>query len=176
MYLRKVRKMTMSKYSHFWGKLFSFMLVVGALFSYNEALNYKDAKAAELIETDEEAAIKAGVLEIKEEYNYVSVEERSGYKDGTYIGSAKGYGGDIEAKVTLSDGKITGIEIVSAKGEDKEYMSMAEAVIGDMLSSGNTSVDTVSGATLTSNGIINAVKAAVSEAEYTETVKESQSE
>ena len=166
----------MSKYSHFWGKFVSLMLVIGALVSYNEVLNYKDAKAAELIETDEEAAVEAGVLEIKEEYNYVSVGEVTKYKDGTFSGSAKGYGGDIEVNVTLSDGKITGIEIVSAKGEDREYMSMAESVMEDMISSGNTSVDTVSGATLTSNGIINAVKVAVSEAEYTETVKESQSE
>lgn len=37
------------------------------------------------------------------------------YKDGTYTGDAKGYGGNIKVQVTIAGGEITDIEVLSAK-------------------------------------------------------------
>ena len=91
-------------------------------------------------------------------------EEPEGYQDGTYYGSARGFGGTIQVKVVISDGKIADISIVSASGETPSYMSSAKAVVSRILSAQSPNVDTVSGATYSSNGIINAVKAALRQA------------
>lgn len=91
-------------------------------------------------------------------------EEPEGYQDGTYYGSARGFGGTIQVKVVISDGKIADISIVSASGETPSYMSSAKAVVSRILSAQSPNVDTVSGATYSSNGIMNAVKAALRQA------------
>ena len=91
-------------------------------------------------------------------------EEPEGYQDGTYYGSARGFGGTIQVKVVISDGKIAEISIVSASGETPSYMSSAKAVVSRILSAQSPNVDTVSGATYSSNGIMNAVKAALRQA------------
>ena len=87
------------------------------------------------------------------------------YKDGTYTGEAEGYGGTIQVEVTLAGDEITSINVVSAPGEDSAYLSQAESVIDSILSAQSTDVDTVSGATFSSTGILNAVDAALGKAE-----------
>jgi len=87
------------------------------------------------------------------------------YKDGTYIGSAQGFGGAIEVQVTLKDDEITDIQVTSASGEDSAYLSQAQSVISSIISAQSTDVDTVSGATFSSTGIINAVIDAIGKAE-----------
>ncbi len=87
------------------------------------------------------------------------------YKDGTYTGEAEGYGGTIQVEVTLTGDEITSINVVSAPGEDSAYLSQAESVIDSILSAQSTDVDTVSGATFSSTGILNAVDAALGKAE-----------
>ena len=87
------------------------------------------------------------------------------YKDGTYTGSAQGFGGAIEVQVTLKDDEITDIQVTSASGEDSTYLSQAQSVISSIISAQSTDVDTVSGATFSSTGIINAVIDAIGKAE-----------
>lgn len=87
------------------------------------------------------------------------------YKDGTYTGEAEGYGGTIQVEVTLTGDEITSINVVSAPGEDSAYLSQAESVINSILSAQSTDVDTVSGATFSSTGILNAVDVALGKAE-----------
>ena len=88
----------------------------------------------------------------------------NGYADGTYQGSAQGFGGTITVAVTISGGSISDISVVSAPGETASYFSRAKAVIAAMQSAQSPNVDTVSGATYSSNGLINAVKSALSQA------------
>lgn len=88
----------------------------------------------------------------------------SGYKDGTYQGSGTGFGGTITVQVTVSGGKITAIDIVDASGETTSYFASAKGVIGKMLAGQTPNVDAVSGATYSSNGIIQAVQDALSKA------------
>lgn len=83
------------------------------------------------------------------------------YTDGTYTGTAPGFGGDVTVSVTIEDGKMAAIDIVSAAGETPSYLSRAKGVISAMLEAQSPNVDVVSGATFTSNGIINAVKNAL---------------
>ena len=87
-----------------------------------------------------------------------------GYKDGTYRGSGTGFGGTITVQVTVSGGKITAVDILSASGETGSYFASAQGVVSKVLSSQSPNVDAVSGATYSSNGIIQAVQNALSQA------------
>ena len=85
-------------------------------------------------------------------------------EDGTYEGEADGFGGPIQVKVTVENGEITDIEVVSAEKEDGAYLTMAMDVIPNLIEAQSADVDTISGATFSSTGIINAVEAALEEA------------
>ncbi len=87
------------------------------------------------------------------------------YKNGTYTGEGQGFGGTITVEVTLQDDEITDIQVASAPGEDSAYLSQGKGVISSILSAQSTDVDTISGATFSSTGIINAVNDALGKAE-----------
>ena len=106
----------------------------------------------------------------KEDAEETDTEEESDdsenvYKDDTYTGSAQGFGGTITVQVTLASDEITDIQVTSAPGEDSAYLSQGEGVISSIISAQSTDVDTVSGATFSSTGIINAVVDALGKAE-----------
>lgn len=90
--------------------------------------------------------------------------EDSQYKDGTYYGTGTGFGGQVKVKVVISEGKITEITVENAPGEDGSYLAKAKTMIPNMIEKQSPNVDTVSGATYTSNGIISAVQNALSQA------------
>lgn len=92
-----------------------------------------------------------------------AVEEAAAYKDGIYYGSGTGFGGPLKVMVEISDGKIVSIEIVE-NSDGSSYISKASALISSIISSQSTNVDTVSGATYSSVGIIQAVRDALSQA------------
>ncbi len=80
-----------------------------------------------------------------------------------YIGVGKGFGGEIKVKVTMDGDKIAKIEVLS-HGEtagiyEKAYPSVTDAIIAAQ----STEVDVASGATFSSNGLIEAVKDALSQ-------------
>ncbi|MCD7948257.1 MAG: FMN-binding protein [Oscillospiraceae bacterium] len=86
------------------------------------------------------------------------------YQDGTYIGTGKGYGGTVTLSVTILDGKITAIEVVS-HNETTAYWNRAKKIIDTILSTQSTDgVDTVSGATVSCNAILDAVNDALGQA------------
>lgn len=86
------------------------------------------------------------------------------YKDGTYTGIGQGYKPNLTVSVTIKNNKITNIEITS-NNETPNFLQRAENVVpGEIISSQSTKVNTVSGATRSSNGIISAVEAALSKA------------
>lgn len=75
------------------------------------------------------------------------------YKDGVYRGSAPGYGGPVDVEVTVKNGKITDLKVLS-HNETPGYYENGAKVIERILKAGNLEVDTVSGATVTSHAII----------------------
>lgn len=85
------------------------------------------------------------------------------YKDGTFTGTAYGYKSNVTMSVTISNDKITNVSVVS-QGEDAMYWTMAKDVIGRIQSSQSPYVDAVSGATISSNAIMNAVANALASA------------
>lgn len=80
----------------------------------------------------------------------------TGLADGVYTGSAQGRNGPITVSVTVSNGQVTEIQVVDHT-ETPRYFSRAEEVIGLILSSQSTQVDAITGATISSEGIKDAV-------------------
>ena len=91
------------------------------------------------------------------------VEDAAAYKDGTYYGSGTGFGGPLKVMVEISGGKIASIQIVE-NSDGSDYISKAASLIDSIIATQSTNVDTVSGATYSSVGIIQAVRNALSQA------------
>ena len=117
----------------------------------------KDADAADKEEEDQADA--------DSEEDFSEESEDLAYKNGTYTGDGQGFGGNIQVQVTLENDTITDIQVVSAPGEDSAYLSQGQGVISTILAAQSTDVDTISGATFSSTGIINAVNDALGKAE-----------
>ncbi|MBU3113197.1 FMN-binding protein [Clostridium lacusfryxellense] len=92
------------------------------------------------------------------------------YTDGTYTGTGTGYrGGTTEISVTIKDNKIANIETVSNQDTPRFYENVESEIISEMISNQSTSVDTISGATYSCEGIINATQDALTQAEASST-------
>ncbi|MDO5797527.1 MAG: FMN-binding protein [Eubacteriales bacterium] len=181
------------KYHNFYMRVLCLILIIGALLGYN-SMQKDDTQAQEIAELTDRVSIledqqkemltaledaakaqekaKSAAAENnssqKTADNNVtadSSEEDNVYKDGTYTGEAQGFGGTIQVQVTLAGDEIADIQVTSAPGEDAAYLSQGEGVISSIISAQSTDVDTVSGATFSSTGIINAVVDALGKAE-----------
>ncbi|EKQ56552.1 MULTISPECIES: FMN-binding protein [unclassified Clostridium] len=86
------------------------------------------------------------------------------YKDGTYTGSGSGFGGTTKISVTISNGKIVSISTISNEDTSRYYNRAIGTITNSVISKQSASVDTVSGATYSSNGIIEAIRNALSQA------------
>lgn len=136
----------------FFLKTVNLLLVCGILAIYQQ---YAVTRAAE---------IAAYEKEVKLAQDFSEEEAKSIYKDGVYQGSGMGFGGEILIQITISEGEIIAAEILSAENETPEYLKEAEKILTDVVSRQTGEVDTVSGATLSSNGILEGVRAALSQA------------
>ncbi len=86
--------------------------------------------------------------------------------DGIYTSSAQGCLSDVTVKVTVTGGRVTGVEI-DASGETPELGgTAAEALAVALLKTGSTAgVDAVSGSTMTSQAIFTAMDDCLSQAQ-----------
>lgn len=91
-------------------------------------------------------------------------------KDGVYTGTGIGFNGDMTVEVTISGGLISKIDIIYTM-DDRPYLESAESVIDGVIKTQSVEVDTVSGATYTSDGILEAVANALG-MDYEKTVSE----
>ena len=82
--------------------------------------------------------------------------------DGTYEGSANGFSGKIKVSVVIKNQTIRSINILSNSDDEAFFNRAKEGVTASIIAKQSTDVDTVSGATYSSRGIINAVKDALS--------------
>ncbi|MDR0518642.1 MAG: FMN-binding protein [Clostridiales Family XIII bacterium] len=85
------------------------------------------------------------------------------FRDGTYTGIGAGFNGEIHVSVDISGGLIVSVSVTKHE-EDEPYMASAMALIGSIISTQSINVDTVTGATYSSRGIIAAVKDALKKA------------
>ena len=95
-------------------------------------------------------------------------------EDGIYKGTGTGYAGEISVAVTIKDKQITAIDILSSS-DDAAFFNRAKGVIDRIIAGQTLEVDVVSGATYSSNGIISAVKNALTGEKDSGTTGQSQS-
>ena len=147
------------KYKNFLLRAVNLLLILGVLWQYQQvALIRAAAVSQRKQEIAEVEAYNASVLQAQAE------QSQSGYRDGTYEGSAFGFGDVIRVSVTIQNGKMTDISVLDASGEDKPYYKQALPLLDEMLAVQSAEVDTVSGATLTAEGLIGAVENALGKA------------
>jgi len=88
------------------------------------------------------------------------------YADGSYVGTAEGYGGEMELEVTVENDEITNVEILSHSETEGLGDEAVQEVIDQAIGQQNTDgVDTVSEATVSSEAAIEAINDALSQAE-----------
>ena len=137
--------------------------VSGATYSSNGIkAAVENALTGETIKTELPKTTTSGNSSALKKVSYTAPS--GGYKDGTYTGSAQGFGGTIGVSITVSGGKITAVNVTSATGETASYLSSAKGVISRILSKQTPNVDTVTGATFSSLGIRDAVTDALEQA------------
>ena len=86
------------------------------------------------------------------------------FKAGSYTGSAKGNNGDVVVEVTLTQDKIESISVKQHEETKGLGDTAIERVIDEIIKTQSVQVETVSGATNSSNATIEAVSAALKEA------------
>ncbi|WP_446897038.1 4Fe-4S binding protein [Clostridium sp. LBM24168] len=95
----------------------------------------------------------------------LNTSQKTEYKDGTYVGSGTGFnGGTTKVSVTINGGKIVAIRTVSTEDTPRFYQYVENTVPPEIISAQSTSVDTVSGATYSSRGLIEAIQNALNKA------------
>ena len=146
------------KHPTFLVKLLCLVLLIGLFCGYQQVALQRAAAVAE--REQEIALAEAHNREVQQKMNAVS--ER--YVPGTYEGSAQGFGGIIKVSVTVDENEITEIKVLSAAGEDAAYFSQAETLNDQILRKQTTDLDAVTGATLSSIGLLDAVDAALEQA------------
>lgn len=144
------------KYMNFAIRTVSLLLILGVLWQYQHIAASRAAVVAE----------RQQLIDEVETYNASLTEqtENGGYKDGAYEGTGIGFGGEITVSVTVADGKVTDITVLGADGEDPAYYDQALAVLDKIVSAQSAEVDTVSGATFSSTGLIDAAADALGKA------------
>ncbi len=134
----------------------------GELGSFVSNLYQNGVFLAEAIATGRAAAdtafggrsqVTAELLMQKEEYDI------AGKADGSYEQLIKGNHGEYTLQVEVAGGQITGLEIVN--GRDNMFMddTQLETFFNEVISGQSVEVDAISGATLDSNNLIDALKA-----------------
>lgn len=86
------------------------------------------------------------------------------YKDGVYLGTGEGYKGDITIALSIKNKTIETILVIDTS-DDERFFTKAKALINNVLKEQSVKVDAVSGATFSSEGIIEAIKDALKSAD-----------
>ncbi|MCR5560448.1 MAG: FMN-binding protein [Bacteroidales bacterium] len=131
-----------------------------------------EAVIRERVQADTIARLEAELESAKNEIAYLK-EHGSGketldagnYTDGSYKGTAMGFGGNISVSVEVENGAIVSVDVTDHASEDDSFFEMASEIIPRIISAQTSSVDTVSGATFSSAGIRDAVASALAGAQ-----------
>ena len=92
----------------------------------------------------------------------VSCSKSKTLTDGTFTGTGAGHGGDVTVSITVKDGRVTDAKILR-EAESPEIGPVAEQQILErfMQEQKTETIDVVSGATITSNAVLDALEMAL---------------
>ena len=93
-----------------------------------------------------------------------TVPGANGYNAGEYTGTGQGNNGEIKVKVTFSDTAIESVEVVEHSESAGICEPAMEQIPQEIVDAQTYNVDAVSGATMSSKGIMAAVKDAMEQA------------
>lgn len=102
-------------------------------------------------------ALVAGGMFLKQQ----TASTPSTYVDGTYEGVGQGFNGDIKVAVTIANGEISNIELLEIDDTPGLGDNAANQIIEAAIAGKTADVEVVSGATKSSEGTIEAIKAAL---------------
>ncbi len=127
--------------------------------------NYEELIEEEIYEEPVEENYEEPVEEpIQEEIPEPEPEPEYIYNNGTYTATAYGYDGDVEVTITIENDVIVSIEGITYESDSWYFETASASVFDQILSSQNSSVDAVSGATFSSEAIMQAVQSALDSA------------
>ncbi|NVF11582.1 flavocytochrome c [Anaerococcus sp. AGMB00486] len=98
--------------------------------------------------------------------NDTAVKEKEGSattstSEGVFEASEKGYGGDVTAKVKITDGVIESVDFNADKETDTIGQKAIESLSKEIVDRQSTQIETVSGATISSTAFLKAVNEAL---------------
>lgn len=143
--------------SDFLTKLICLCGIVVLLLTYNQRLEVR-AK-------DEQIAKLQADLQSAQESGADGAQASGSYRDGTYEGSGQGFGGPIKVQVRVEKGRISAVEVLSHEGEDTTFFNIAAPLTDKIVEAQSADIDTMSGATYSSKGILAAAKDALKKAQ-----------
>lgn len=89
---------------------------------------------------------------------------KTSYTAGTYTGTAQGLNGEVKVEVTVDEASITEVKVVEEQETPEIAGPAIEQIPAAIVKDQKTEVEVVSGATVTSQAIIDATNAALEEA------------
>ena len=130
-------------------------------------------KAGSLMANDQVLSASTFVMPAKEVTvtalfeKQAEIPETGSYKDGVYTGAAQGFGGTVTVTVTVENGKIASVTASGEKETPSKWenaLAMIEKLLGIGSDAALEKVDAVSGATVSSDAIREAVRNALKNA------------
>lgn len=85
------------------------------------------------------------------------------FKNGNFEGEGEGFNGRTKVSLEIKDGMIKKIDVLSSS-DDENYLNEAKDLIPKIIEKQSSNVDSISGATFSSKGIISAVENALNNA------------
>lgn len=101
--------------------------------------------------------VSVPAAETVSEQQVTEKKAKGNYKDGVYTGKGDGFRGATQVQVTVEDGNIVDITVLSFQDDGEFFRKAQSAVINAILAEQTPDVNAVSGATFSSNSIMDAV-------------------
>ena len=128
------------------------LLIVGLLIGYQ----YQAGKRADAVAEYQKKVDAAEAALAERNGDGQEKAERGPYRDGTFTGSGEGFSGTMTVEMTVENGWISNLEITDT-ADDPEFVKKASAMLDKIVETQDLNeVDTVSGATFSSKGILEA--------------------
>ena len=112
-----------------------------------------------LLFSDTYSTLKSSNLDIGKPNSNITIESDQNtkdaiYSDGTYTGIGSGFKGDVNVEITIKDNTITNVKVLYHNDDYNWFIRAEDRIIQNIIETQSTDVDTVSGATYSSRGII----------------------
>lgn len=120
------------------------VLIAGGVFGYNAVVDAQGRQAAAAVAAQKESGQRGPFL-----------------KDGVFQGTARGYGGPTTLEVTVENGYVSKVECVKEYDDDAYFDLASDSLFAAVVDEQSLDLDTVSSATFSSRGIINAINNAL---------------